>query len=280
VWHALSNASPSDCAFVFESALVTRFNTQLMMATQDPDPTGRGYYNRREAGVVLARRLAAYAGRPDVIVLGLPRGGVPVAYEVARALDAPLDVFVVRKLGLPGQEEMAMGAVASGDTVVLNRNLIRTMGIPDAGVARVLSAERHELARREHAYRGDRPPVAVAGKIVILADDGLATGSSMLAAVEALKQRQPARLVVAAPVGAAETCSALGRYADDVVCAITPTPFDGVGAWYADFRQTTDDEVRDLLRRADEEWAHSRDLRDGSVNGASGDAPETHPPAL
>jgi predicted phosphoribosyltransferase len=214
----------------------------------------------------------AYAGRPDVIVLGLPRGGVPVAFEVAQALGAPLDAFVVRKLGLPGHEELAMGAVATGDIVVLNRDLIRTMGVPDAGVARVLSAEQRELGRREREYRDDDPPVAVAGKVVILVDDGLATGSSMLAAVEALKQKRPAWLVAAVPVGAADTCRALGRYADDVVCAITPTPFYGVGAWYADFRQTTDDEVRELLRRARQERAYPLDSEPDSATPMSGTA--------
>ncbi len=242
------------------------------MATPGLGPTGHGYLDRREAGVALARRLATYAGRPDVIVLGLPRGGVPVAFEVARGLNAPLDVFVVRKLGLPGHEEFAMGAVASGGIGVLNRDLIRTMGVSDADVARVLSAEQHEVERREREYRDDRPPVAVSGKIVILVDDGLATGSLMLAAVEALKERHPSRLVAAVPVGAADTCSALGRYADDVVCAITPTPFYGVGSWYTDFRQTTDDEVRALLWRADGEWEHPRDRERHSATQPSGTA--------
>ena len=211
-------------------------------------------------------------GDRDVIVLGLPRGGVPVAFEVARALGAPLNVFVLRKLGLPGQEEFAMGAIASGDIVVLNRDLIRTMAFRMPASARVLRTEQRELERREREYRDDRPPVAVAGKIVILVDDGLATGSSMLAAVEALKQNRPAWLVAAVPVGAADTCSALGRYANDVVCAITPDPFYGVGAWYADFRQTRDDEVRGLLWRADKEWGHPRDAEPDSATLVSGTA--------
>ncbi len=243
-----------------------------MMATPRLDPAGRGFSDRRAAGAVLAQRLVAYAGRPDVIVLGLPRGGVPVAFEVARELGAPLDVFVVRKLGLPGHEELAMGAVASGGIVVLNQDLIRTLGVPDSDVARVLGVEQREVERREREYRDDRPPAAVAGKIVILVDDGLATGSSMLAAVEALKENHPARLVAAVPVGAADTCNALGRYADDVVCVITPDPFYGLGAWYADFRQTTDDEVRGLLWRAEREWAHPRDAEPDSATPVSGTA--------
>jgi predicted phosphoribosyltransferase len=230
-----------------------------MIQTQTGHPDVRRFHDRRQAGVVLAERLMGYAGRRDAIVLGLPRGGVPVAFEVARALRVPLDVFVVRKLGLPGHEELAMGAVASGGVVVLDRELIRTLGVPDTDVARVLCAEQRELERREREYRDDRPPVAVAGKIVILIDDGLATGSSMLAAVEALKEKHPARLVAGVPVGAADTCSALARYADDVVCAVRPIPFYGVGSWYADFRQTTDDEVRGLLWRAEREWPHPCD---------------------
>jgi predicted phosphoribosyltransferase len=219
--------------------------------------TRQGFSDRQGAGIALARRLASYAGRQDVIVLGLPRGGVPVAYEVARALGAPLDVFVVRKLGLPGHEELAMGAVASGGVVVLDRDTIQALGVPRDAVARVLNAERRELERREREYRDDRPPPAVTGKTVILVDDGLATGSSMLAAVEALKQQRPARLIVAVPVGAPDTCSALQRYADEVVCAIMPEPFHGVGAWYEDFDQTTDNEVRELLVRADQEWTQA-----------------------
>jgi predicted phosphoribosyltransferase len=181
-----------------------------------------------------------------------------VAYEVARALRAPLDVFVVRKLGLPGHAELAMGAVASGGVVVLNRDMIRTLGIPDSEVARVRKAEQLELKRRERRYRDDRPPLPVAGKTVILVDDGLATGSSLLAAIEALRQDQPARLVVAVPIGAPDTCRALRDHADEVVCAVTPDPFYSVGTWYEDFGQTTDDEVRALLRRADQEWIRAQ----------------------
>jgi len=244
-----------------------------MDSEQRPDRTGRGFADRRAAGAALAGRLAPYAGSPDVIVLALPRGGVPVGFEVARALGAPLDVFVVRKLGVPGHDELAMGAVASGGLVVLNRGMIQSLGLHDTDMSRVLDVEQRELERRERQYRDDRPPPGVTGKIVILVDDGLATGSSMLAAVEALKQDRPARLIAAVPVGAADTCSALRRYADDVVCAITPTPFYGVSAWYDDFHQVTDDEVRGLLRRADEEWTHGHDSRHEPASPASPMAP-------
>jgi putative phosphoribosyl transferase len=223
-----------------------------------PARIGQIFPDRRVAGVALARDLMGYADRPDVIVFAVPRGGVPVAYEVARALRAPLDVFVVRKLGLPGHAELAMGAVASGGVVVLNRDMIRTLGIPDSEVARVRKAEQLELKRRERRYRDDRPPLPVAGKTVILVDDGLATGSSLLAAIEALRQDQPARLVVAVPIGAPDTCRALRDHADEVVCAVTPDPFYSVGTWYEDFGQTTDDEVRALLRRADQEWIRAQ----------------------
>jgi predicted phosphoribosyltransferase len=199
---------------------------------------------------MLAGKLRAYANRPDVIVLALPRGGVPVAYEVARALRAPLDVFIVRKLGLPGQEELAMGAVASGGVRVLNEPLVRVLGITDRVIDGVASRERQELARREQLYRGDRPPLDVRGRIVILVDDGLATGATMHAAVAALRRQQPARIVVAVPVAAPETCERLRLVADDVLCLTTPAEFQSVGIWYDDFAQTSDDEVRSLLGRA------------------------------
>jgi len=208
------------------------------------------FRDRREAGRVLAQELTAYAGRPDVVVLALPRGGVPVAYEVARALGAPLDVFLVRKLGVPGHEELAMGAVATGGVRVLNDQVVRALGIPPDVIDMVAAWERQELARRERLYRGDRPPPDVKGRTVILVDDGLATGATMRAALAALRQQQPARRVVAVPTAAAQTCDALRTEADDVVCATTPEPFDAVGFWYEDFSQTTDDEVRELLDRA------------------------------
>lgn len=198
----------------------------------------------------MATSLGEYAGRGDVIVLGLARGGVVVAGEVAAALDAPLDVMVVRKLGVPRQEELAMGAVASGGVLVLNEAMVRRLGIAREAVDAAIGVERRELARRELAYRGDRPPPELDGRIVLLVDDGLATGSTMLAAVAAVRRARPAGVIVAAPVGALETCEALRGEADRVVCAITPDPFVGVGMWYEDFRQTSDDEVRGALEAA------------------------------
>jgi predicted phosphoribosyltransferase len=208
------------------------------------------FRNRREAGQVLASLLAGYRGHPDVVVLGLPRGGVPVAYEIATALHAPLDVMVVRKLGVPGHEELAMGAIASGGVQVVNEDVVRHLGLTPSILASVATIEQQELARREHAYRGERSSVPVEGRTVIMVDDGLATGSTMRAAVAALRRRDPDRIVVAVPVAAPETCEDLKREVDDIVCAITPTPFYGVGEWYEEFDQTRDEEVRDLLERA------------------------------
>jgi predicted phosphoribosyltransferase len=205
------------------------------------------FRDRLEAGRRLAERLSDYAGKPDVVVLALPRGGVPVAAEVARALDAPLDIFLVRKLGLPGQEELAMGAIASGGSQVLNTSLLRRLHVPPETVDAVAMQERRELDRRERAYRGAHAPPSVRGRTVILVDDGLATGASMHAAVAALRAQEPARIVVAVPVGAPSTCEDLRRLADDVVCAETPEPFAAVGQWYDDFSQTSDEEVRQLL---------------------------------
>jgi putative phosphoribosyl transferase len=213
------------------------------------------YRDRREAGRQLAAKLAAYAGRPDVIVLALPRGGVPVAYEVARALGAPLDIFLVRKLGLPGREELAMGAVASGGIRVLNEEVVRALRIPEEVIDEVAAEEMEELERREQLYRGDWPPPDVRGRTVILIDDGLATGSTMRAAIAALRQQHPARIVVAVPVGAPETCAEFQDEADEAICALTPDPFYAVGLWYGDFTQTTDEEVRDLLEQAAAEHA-------------------------
>jgi erythromycin esterase-like protein/predicted phosphoribosyltransferase len=207
------------------------------------------FRDRREAGRLLAERLAAYANRPDVLVLALPRGGVPVAYEVARALGAPMDVFVVRKLGVPGHEELAMGAVATGGVRVLNDQLVERLGIPEQMIDAVAARELQELARRERLYRGGRPPPDVRGRIVILVDDGLATGATMHAAIEALRQQNPAHIVVAVPTASPETCEEMKTKADDVICAITPEPFQAVGRWYQDFSQTTDEEVEALLSR-------------------------------
>lgn len=208
------------------------------------------FKDRAEAGRRLAADLASYAGRPDLVVLALPRGGVPVGYEVARALRAPLDVFVVRKLGVPGRPELAMGAIASGGVRVLNRSVIETLGIPPAAVEAVAEREHRELERRERIYRRDGPPLDVRGRCAILVDDGLATGATMRAAAAALRELGPARTVVAVPVAARETCEALRRHVDEIVCAETPEPFLAVGRWYEDFAETTDDEVRALLEQA------------------------------
>src|SRR6266576_260839 len=210
------------------------------------------YRDRTEAGKYLAAQLAHYANRDDVLVLALPRGGMPVAYEVAKALNAPLDIFLVRKLGVPGYEELAMGAIATGGVRVLNDQLVGGLRIPDYVVDEVARSEQQELMRRERLYRGDRPAPNVRGRTVILVDDGLATGATMLAAVKALRQQQPARIVVAVPTAAPETCEQLRTQADDVICAITPEPFHAVGLWYDDFSQTTDEEVRELLERSSE----------------------------
>jgi predicted phosphoribosyltransferase len=210
----------------------------------------KAFADRRQAGRILAHQLRSYAGRPDVIVLGLPRGGVPVAFEVARALDVVLDIFLVRKLGAPGHEELAMGAIASGDVVVVNDEVVSALKIGEDDVMAEVASERQELARREFIYRNGRPAADVAGKTVILIDDGLATGSTMRAAVTALRQKQPARIVVAVPVGAASTCAEFDEIADECVCAIAPEDFRAVGLWYDDFAQTSDDEVCYLLARA------------------------------
>ena len=208
------------------------------------------YLDRTDAGRALARRLAAYGGRADVLVLALPRGGVPVAYELARELRAPLDAFLVRKLGVPWQPELAMGAVASGGITFVNQEVVRTCGVTDVQMAAVLREESQLLAERERAYRGHNPPPQVEGKIVILVDDGLATGSSMRAAIAALRPQRPARIVVAVPVAAEATCEQMRGEVDEMVCGATPEPFWAVGQWYADFSPVSDEEVRDLLQRA------------------------------
>ena len=212
----------------------------------------RAFEDRREAGRALAARMRPYAGRSDVVVLALPRGGVPVAFPVAEALDAPLDLFLVRKLGTPGHRELAMGAIASGGVRVLNDEVVHWYGISAEAIDAVAREEERELMRREAAYREGRDGVPLEGRTVILIDDGLATGSTMMAAVKAVRQRQPAKVIVAVPVGARETCEALAAIADEVVCVRTPEPFSAVGQWYLDFDQTSDEEVRQLLR------AHAR----------------------
>ncbi|WP_165252586.1 phosphoribosyltransferase [Paludisphaera soli] len=211
------------------------------------------YRDRREAGRVLAAGLAAYAGRTDVLVLALPRGGVPVAYEVARALGAPLDVFLVRKLGVPGHAELALGAIASGGVRLLNDDVVQALGVSPGVVDAIAAEEWAELERREREYRGDRPTPEVRYRTAILVDDGLATGASMRAAVAAVRKGAPARIVVAVPVGAPSTCRELLRQVDEVVCPRTPERFHAVGLWYHDFSQTTDEEVRALLGRAAQE---------------------------
>ncbi|NUR53892.1 MAG: phosphoribosyltransferase [Acidobacteria bacterium] len=209
----------------------------------------RPFADRREAGRELASHLSQYRGRTDVSVLALPRGGVPVGFEVADAIDAPLDVFVVRKLGMPGHPEFAMGAIASGGIRVLSEDVVRGYSIPDSAVDAVTRSELLELERREREYREGRPLTDIAGRVVILVDDGLATGSTMRAAAQAVRALGPARVIVAVPVGAPETCEQFGDIADDTVCARTPEPFSAVGLWYRDFSQTTDEEVRVLLDR-------------------------------
>ncbi|GHE30360.1 hypothetical protein GCM10017673_36290 [Streptosporangium violaceochromogenes] len=208
------------------------------------------FQDRREAGRVLAGLLGRYRDRTDLVVMALPRGGVPVAYEVALALGAPLDVFVVRKLGLPGREELAMGAIAGGGVIVFNEDLVGALDISPRVIGRVAEREGRELLRRERLYREGRPPPDLAGKTVLLVDDGLATGASMRAAVEALRAHRPAWIVVAVPTAPEASCLELDALADEVVCAVTPSPFLAVGMSYEDFAQTTDEEVRDLLRAA------------------------------
>lgn len=208
------------------------------------------FRDRADAGRRLAGRLESYRGRDDVVVLALPRGGVPVAREVAAALGAPLDVMVVRKLGVPGEEELAMGAIASGGVRMVNEEVVRALGITERAIAAAAAVAEEELERRERAYRGDRPAVELAGRVAILVDDGLATGSSMLAAVRAARAGSPARVVVAVPVAPEETCRKLRAVADEVVCLATPEPFYAVGLWYEDFGQVSDDDVRAILSSA------------------------------
>ncbi|HEU4478546.1 MAG TPA: phosphoribosyltransferase [Pyrinomonadaceae bacterium] len=215
------------------------------------------FKDRRDAGRRLAAQLPHYADRKDAVVLALPRGGVPVGYEVARKLNAPLDVFLVRKLGVPGHEELAMGAIASGGVRVLNAEIVTYLGIPDEVIDRVAAVERRELERRELAYRDNRSRPEVKDRVVILIDDGLATGSTMRAATESLRQQEPRRIVVAVPVSSRETCEELRSEVDEIVCPVTPEYFQGVSLWYEDFAQTSDEEVRQLLKQALQPQPHA-----------------------
>ena len=217
-------------------------------AETDEAAPPRPFHDRFDAGRALARHLSTYANRSDGIVLGLPRGGVAVAYEVARALNLPLDVFIVRKLGVPGQEELAMGAIASGGVRVLNHGVISALGLNQLELDDVIRKEEQELRRREEQFRGECPPLDPKGKTVILVDDGVATGATMWAAITAVRQQAPAKIVMAVPVADPSTCEAFRQIADEVVCAITAEPLHAVGLWYQDFPQMTDDEVRELLR--------------------------------
>jgi predicted phosphoribosyltransferase len=222
------------------------------MSFRRVDSTPRRFRDREEAGKILAARLHHLAGDPHLLVLALPRGGVPVAFEIALALGAPLDVFVVRKLGVPGHEELALGAIASGPVVVLNEDVVRALRITREMIEGIAAQEMRELERRERAYRGTRPPVDPAGRVVILVDDGLATGATMRAAVRALRGKNPERLIIGVPTAAPQTCDEFRTEVDDIVCAMTPEPFEAVGLWYEDFSQTTDAEVQALLQRAAE----------------------------
>jgi putative phosphoribosyl transferase len=214
------------------------------------------FKDRRDAGRKLAQKLAAYAGQSNVLILALPRGGVPVAYEVALAINAPLDIFLVRKLGLPGREELAIGAIASGGIRVLNKDIIRMLSIPEEVINFVVKRELQELQRREKLYRGDRPFPEVRDRTVVLIDDGLATGASMRAAITGLRAQGPARIVVAVPAAAPDVCHAFQCEVDEIVCAVTPEPFYGVGRWYEDFSQVTDEEVRILLEEANRQFLY------------------------
>lgn len=232
-------------------------------------PGSDRYADRRHAGEVLAQRLTDLKGRDDVLVLGLPRGGVVVAYEVACELDAPLDVLVVRKIGAPGREELAIGALATGDVLVFDERLARQFGVGSGELATLKERARRELERRERLYRGDRPPLDVEHKVVVLVDDGLATGSTMRAAVASLRARRPKRIVVAVPVGPPPVCAALGDEADEVICVLEPPAMYAVGSWYGDFTQTSDDEVGRLLDAACRDRPRSRPTA-GSAAEAGG----------
>jgi len=232
----------------------------FMNANRNPTGSPASFRDRTEAGRILAGMLEKYADRSDVLVLGLPRGGVPVAYEVCRALHAPLDVLLVRKLGVPGQRELAMGAIASGGVRVLNQDVVISLGVSVAEIEEVTARETRELSRRERAYRNGRPAPEVRGRTVILVDDGLATGSSMRAAVAAIRARHPGSIVVAVPVGARSTCEEMRSEADDVVCVRMPSQFYAVGMWYRDFSEVADEDITELLDQAATEHKSDRNV--------------------
>lgn len=208
------------------------------------------FFDRVEAGRLLASKLTHYKGRPDTLILALPRGGIPVAAEIGKELQLPIDVFVVRKLGVPGHEELAMGAIATGDMRIINYEVVGQLGISQETIEAVAQKEREELRRREQLYRGSKPPRDVHDRNVILVDDGIATGSTIRAAIAALRQLSPARIIVAVPVAAAETARQVGGEVDEMICAQTPEQLYAIGQWYEHFEQTTDEEVQDLLDRA------------------------------
>jgi len=222
----------------------------MLFRDEDEDDELLPFANRAEAGRILGAKLVAYSGRDDVVVLGLSRGGVPVAFEVARVLNVPLDVLVVRKLGTPWERELAMGAIAAGEVQVLDLSMVKQLGVPSQAIQEVAAAERKELERQERLYRGNRSPLSVAGKTVILVDDGIATGSCLLAAIAAVRRQGAARVVVAVPVAPATACSAIRMEADEVISVAEPEMFLAVSRWYVDFGQMSDDEVRALLERS------------------------------
>lgn len=223
------------------------------------------FKDRRSAGRELAAEFSKYAMQPDILVLGLPRGGIPVAYEIARSIEAPLDVFIVHKLGTPGQPELAMGAIAPNDTLVLNRDIIQLMHIPQSLIDAEIQLQKEGIAKRENAYRMKRQAKPIKGKTVIVVDDGLATGATMKVAVKALRQMLPSKIVVAVPVADEGVCREVGAMVDEIVCAYTPYPLAAIGMWYEDFTQTSDEEVQDLLQRADNKYFAEENMDEGDA---------------